>query len=155
MLFASGQRALAKRLVAELQEMGCSNWIIVHAYYTNSGGFLLHPEDTVPFPVTAKQIYYLVHRGHVPMSKITKRDSRIKTKAVRLAKTIAGSQVFWLVAPVVARGVQHLPVTQLELFTIALITCTGATAFSWFQKILGVETTTDARHSAYLTTRRR
>ena len=60
MLFACGQWASAKRSVAELRELGCSDWTMVHAHYADSGGFLLHMEDTVSFPITAKQIHYLV-----------------------------------------------------------------------------------------------
>jgi hypothetical protein len=79
----------------------------------------------------------------LPLPKITKKEIGDKSKADRLAKTIAGSQAAWLVAQVIARGVQHLPVTLLELSTVALISCTTATAFFWFQKPLGVETPTD------------
>ena len=143
MLFACGQWASAKRSVAEMRELGCSDWTMVHAHYADSGGFLLHVEDTVSFPITAKQIHYLVQRGHLPLPKITKKEIWDKSKADRLAKTIAGSQAAWLVAQVIARGVQHLPITLLELSTVALISCTAATAFFWFQKPLGVETPTD------------
>ena len=143
MLFASGQWASAKRSVAEMPELGCSGWTIVHAYYADSGGFLLHPEDTVSFPVTAKQIHFLVQRGHLPIPKITKKEIWDKSKADRFAKTIVVSQAACLVAQVIARAVQHLPVTVLELSTVAIITCTGATAFFWFQKPLGAETPTD------------
>lgn len=87
------------------------------------------------------------------MPKITKKEIWDKSKADRLVMTIAGSQVFWLVAPVVARGIQHLPVTLLELFTMALITRTGATTFFLVSKDSGVETTTDDQHSAHLTAR--
>ncbi len=143
MLFACGQWASARRSVTEMRELSCSSWTMVHAHYADSGGFLLHPRDTVSFPATAKQIYYLVQKGHLTIPNITKKEIWDKSKADRLAKTIAGSQAVWLVAQVVARGVQHLPVTLLELSTVALITCTAATAFFWFHKPLGVETPTD------------
>ena len=143
MLFASGQWASAKRSVIEMRELGFSDWTMVHAYYADSGGFLLHSEDFISFPVTAKQIHYLVQRGHLPLPRITRKEIWDKSKADRLAKTIAASQAIWLVAQVVARGFQHLPVTLLELSTVAIITCTGVTSFFWFQKPLGVETPTD------------
>ena len=143
MLFAGGQWASARRSVAEMGEIGCSDWTIVHAHYADSGGFLLHSKDTQSFPVTAKQIYYLIQKGHLALPKITKKAIWDKSKADRLTKTIAGSQAIWLVVQVVARGIQHLPITLLELSTVALITCTGATSFFWFHKPLGVETPTD------------
>lgn len=74
MLFASGQRASAKRSVAEMQELGCSNWTMVHAYYADSVGFLLHPEDAVSFPVTAKQIYYFTQTTPTNAKDYEERD---------------------------------------------------------------------------------
>ena len=142
LLYAGGQWTSAKRSVAAMQELGYGRWTMVHAFYADSGGFLLHAEDTIAFPVTAKQIHYLVQKGHLAMPKVTKKEIWDKSKADRLAKTIAASQAAWLAAQVIARGMQHLPITLIELSTVALITCTGATAFFWFQKPLGVETPT-------------
>ena len=108
MLFACGQLASARRSVTEMRELSCNSWTMVHAYYADSGGFLLHPRDTVSFPATAKQIYYLVQKRHLTIPNINKKEIWDKSKADRLAKIIAGSQAVWLVAQVVARGVQHL-----------------------------------------------
>lgn len=143
LLFASGQWASAKRSAADMRELGYNDWAIVHAFYADSGGFLLHSQDAASFPVIVKQICYLVQRGYLSVPKITKREIWDKSKADRLAKAIAGSQAIWLMAQVIARSVQGLPVTPLELSTIALITCTGATALLWLQKPLGVETPTN------------
>ncbi|KAG8528955.1 uncharacterized protein KY384_006644 [Bacidia gigantensis] len=102
MLFASGQWASAKRSVIDVQRLGRHDWTIVHAFYADSGGFVLHSEDVVPFPVTAKQIHYLVEQGHLAAPTITKKEILDKSKADRLAKVIAGSQAIWLVAEVIA-----------------------------------------------------
>ena len=143
MLFACGQWASARRSVAEMRSLGNSDWTMVHAFYADSGGFLLHSEDTVSFPVTAKQIYYLVQRRYLPPPDITRKEIWDKSKADRFTKVIASFQAIWLVAQVTARGIQHLPVTLLELSTVALITCAATTAIFWFQKPLGVETPSD------------
>ena len=100
---------------------------------------MLQTPDAGAFPVTAKQIHYLVKNGYQPLPTITKEEIWDKSKADILAKGIASVQVVWLVAQVIARGVQHLPITLLELSTVALITCTGATFFFWFWKPLNVE----------------
>ena len=139
MLFAIGQWASAKRSVADMRELGHSSWTLVHAFFADSGGFMLHSKDFVSFPITAKQIHYLVKRGFLAVPSITKEGIWDKSKADRLTKVIAGSQALWLVAQVIARGIQHRPVTLLELSTVALITCTGVTACFWFEKPFGVE----------------
>lgn len=142
MLFACGQWASAERSVRDMHESGQLDWTMIHAFYADSGGFVLQAPDCVAFPITAKQVHYLVRQGHLPMPTITKEEIWDKSKADMFAKTIASFQAVWLVAQVIARAIQHLPVTLLELSTVALITCTGAALFFWFRKPLNVETPT-------------
>ena len=97
MLFASGQWASAKRSVAEMREIGYVNWSLVHAFYADSGGFLLCARNSTTFPVTAKQIYCLVKMKYLPMPAITREEIWDKSKADKFAKTIAGLQASWLV----------------------------------------------------------
>ena len=132
MLFASGQWASAKRSVGEMEASGFGGWSMVHAFYADSGGFVLQARNSVSFPVTARQVHYLVQTKYITMPAITKAEIWDKSKADRFAKYIACFQAGWLVLQVAARAVQHLPVTLLELSTVALISCTGATFFFWF-----------------------
>ena len=53
MLFAGGQWASAYRSVRDMSELGISEWSLVHAFHADSGGFELHTEYFVPFPVNA------------------------------------------------------------------------------------------------------
>lgn len=140
MLFACGQWASAKRSVVDMHQLGYKSWTMVHAFYADSGGFVLQPPDYVPFPVTAKQLHYLVTNEYLPIPEITRKEIWDKSKADMFAKSIASFQAAWLLVQVIARGLQGLPVTLLELSTVALTTCTGASMFFWFHKPLSVET---------------
>jgi hypothetical protein len=142
MLFASGQWASAKRSVDDMVSLGYENWSMIHAFYADSGGFVFKARESRAFPVTAKQIWYLVQRNYMQIPSITKKEIWDKSKADRLAKTIASVQAGWLISQVVARAFQGLSITLLELSTVALLTCTGATFFFWFYKPLNVETPT-------------
>ena len=142
MLFACGQWTSAKRSVADMQNSGHQSWTLTHAFYADSGGFVLYSDDWVPFPITAKQLHYLVEYHYIPMPTISRKEIWDKSKADLFAKTIASAQAAWLVTQVIARGIQHLPVTVLELSTIALVACSAATSFFWLRKPLGVETPT-------------
>lgn len=145
MLFASGQWASAKRSVVDMDSLGCENWSMIHAFYADTGGFVLQARESVAFPITAKQLCYLVQQGYMQAPTITKKEIWDKSKADRLAKTITSLQAGWLTIQVVARWIQHLPVTLLEISTVALITCTAATFFFWFYKPLDVNTPTTIR----------
>ena len=142
MLFACGQWASAKRSVTDMTSLGFTDWTMVHAFYADSGGFMLQSQDCIPFPITAKQIKFLVQKKYISCPTITRKEIWDKSKADRLAKVIASLQAGWLVIQVTGRGMQRLPITLLELSTVALITCAGATMFFWFYKPLDVQTPT-------------
>ncbi|KAL8992060.1 MAG: hypothetical protein Q9169_007405 [Polycauliona sp. 2 TL-2023] len=81
MLFASGQWASARRSTVDMRNLGFEGWTMVHAYYADSGGFQLHTKDTASFPVTAKQLHYLVQKGHMSIPNITRKEIWDKIKA--------------------------------------------------------------------------
>jgi hypothetical protein len=139
MLFATGQWASAKRSTADMAQLGAENWSMVHAFYADGGGFMLRTPDSPEFPVTANQIHYLVSHKYLPAPGISEKEIWDKSKADVFAKGLAAFQVSWFVAQFIAREVQGLPTTLLELATLAMITCSGATFFFWFSKPLDVE----------------
>lgn len=142
MLFAFAQWASAKRSVKSMRNFGHTNWTLAHAFYADAGGFTLHPPDTKPFPTTAKQLQYLVEESYMELPAITSREIWDKSKADKLAKTIACLQAAWLVSNLCARAAQGLAVTPLELQTLALVFCSLATLCFWLSKPLNVESPT-------------
>ena len=142
MLFASGQWASAKRSVSDMKTSGVREWTMVHAFYADSGGFVLQTTDSPGFPVTAKQMHWLVAGDHLKMPEITKEEIWDKSKADFFAKAVACLQVGWFVVQIIVRAAAGLPMTLLELSTLALLTCSGATFFFWFFKPLDVSTPT-------------
>ena len=143
MLFAGGQWASAKRSVADMGEEARARgaeWTMVHACYADSGGFVLKAKDYPAFPVSAKQLHYLVSKQYLPIPRITREEIWDKSKADFFANLIAFLQVAWFLVQLAARGIQKLPVTLLELGTLALLTCAGSSFFFWFYKPLDVST---------------
>lgn len=143
LLASGGQWASAKRSVADMRSLGYDEWTLVHAFYADSGGFLLHPIDHSPFPVTAKQIHYLVKEKYMDIPRISKKEIFDKSKADRFTKTIACLQTSWFVTECVARAIQKLSISPLELSTCAIILCTVAVYFFWLHKPLDVSTSTN------------
>jgi len=82
MLFAIGQWASVKRSVTDMADLGFKNWSIVHAFYADSGGFMLQARDSPPFPVTAKQIHYLVQKEYMHVPGITRKEIWDKSKGI-------------------------------------------------------------------------
>ena len=62
---ALGQFVSARHSIKDFHASGYKQWTMTHAFYADMGGFILHTKDWVPFPIDAKQLYYLVTEGHV------------------------------------------------------------------------------------------
>ena len=93
MLFATGQWASAKRSVADMRQLGIENWSMVHAFYADSGGFMIRAPDSPDFPVTAAQLHYLILQRYLPAPTISKREIWDKSKADLFAKAVVIFQV--------------------------------------------------------------
>ncbi|KAK5172746.1 uncharacterized protein LTR77_002866 [Saxophila tyrrhenica] len=144
MLFACGQYASAKRSVEDFRSLGYSEeqWTLCHAFYADSGGFKLQTEDFQAFPITAKQLHYLVNHRYVSLPAMSRDEIWDKSKADGVAKTMAFSQSGWLIAQTIGRGVQRLPITPFEISSLALICSSMTTLWFWWHKPLDVRTAT-------------
>lgn len=142
LLASGGQWESAKRSVRDMKDLGFDHWTLVHGFYADSGGFLLHTLDHGPFPVTAKQIHYLIKHKYMKAPEISEKEIFDKSKADTFAKTIACVQTGRFVTQCIARVVQKLPISPLEQTTGAIILCTSGVFVFWLRKPLNVQTST-------------
>ncbi|OIW26586.1 hypothetical protein CONLIGDRAFT_706922 [Coniochaeta ligniaria NRRL 30616] len=133
---ALGQYISARQSVKEFTDAGFEGWTTKHGFFADMGGFVLHPPDFVPFPVTVRQLHYLVKHGHLDFSDVLLTDSEIedKNKFDTLTRLITVLQLFWFVIDVLARASLGMAITTLELSTIGFIFCTLFTYFCWRHK---------------------
>jgi len=80
----------------------------------------------------------LVGESKIIFPNITVSEIRDKSKGDFLSKAIAVSQMFWFIVQCIARHMQGLALTQLELVTLALACLNAVTTFFWWHKPLGV-----------------
>ena len=152
MLFAGSQWDSAHRSVASMNAIGMTDWSLTHAFYADSGGFVLEPPDSVSFPITAKHLEYLVNRAYVAVPKITREEILDKSKADVFAKVVAGVQSIWFIGQCLARVITGLPLTLLELATLGIISCTSLVFYFWMHKPLNVSVPTILRSKAPIAT---
>ena len=139
---AVGQRYEASDSVLKFKELGHPEWTLKYGFYANMGGIIIEAKDCKPFPITARQVHYLVSQKLMPFPEISMEEIWDKSKADLLTKLLVCGQILWLVVQVVARLIQHRPVTTLELLTLGYVLCTCATYIMWIHKPLDVETPT-------------
>ncbi|KIN08195.1 hypothetical protein OIDMADRAFT_100062 [Oidiodendron maius Zn] len=140
--FACGQWTSAKSSVAEFRELGYSQWTMRHAHYADMGGFVLETKDFKAFPVTAKQVHWLVEKKYIELPRITVAEIDDKSKADTFAKAVTIIQTSWFMIQCLGRVAQHLAFTTLELTTIAFVCCTLPTYYFWLRKPVDIFTPT-------------
>jgi hypothetical protein len=69
----------------------------------------------------------------------SKTELKDKGKADVLAKAIALIQTLWFIAQCIARGLEHLPLTEIEVVTLAYTTVNAFIFYFWWNKPKDVE----------------
>ena len=108
-------------------------WTKTHSFFASTGGFAFDcvpyiwgkdnpsgflPPGTPPrLTITARGMSFLVTCHHLP--DVPKGDIEDKSKADALAKTLVLLQAFWMLLQVLGRLIEGLPVTLLEVNTVA------------------------------------
>ena len=142
LLSSGGQWTSARRSRTDMNALGQKDWTMAHGFYADSGGFVLQAPDFPPFPVSAKQVWYLVKEKYINAPELTEKEIFDKSKADLFTKTVACLQAAWFLTQCLARAIQRLSLSPLELATGAILLCTSTTYFFWLRKPLNVQTPT-------------
>ena len=107
-------------------------WTMIHSFFACTGGFAFEIDglDTVDkeekdqegrppqrLTLTARGVALLARCGHLP--RVDRGDIEDKSKANNLAKAAVVTQATWLLIQVIGRLAAGLPVTLLEVNTVA------------------------------------
>ena len=118
---------LIRDLRAHGEKMSASHeWTMAHSFFACTGGFafqLNNGESFLPadcpkrLAITARGMALLAKCGHLP--DIPRAEIVDKSKANDLAKALVMVQALWMLLQVIERLIVRLPVTLLEVNTIA------------------------------------
>ncbi|KAK0649662.1 hypothetical protein B0T16DRAFT_492250 [Cercophora newfieldiana] len=132
-------------LVASSPEAKDLEWSMTHSYFALMGGFVVDTADPGEDDYIANSPrLYLTANGMAALAEIgllpsVSRDFILdKSKADHFAKALVLIQAGWLVIQSIARAADRLPISQLELNTIAHIACAVFTYGLWWNKPLDV-----------------
>jgi hypothetical protein len=144
-------RKNARDMVAKV---GQENWSITHAFYANMGGFAVDVEPEDLEVASSCRLGYLSETsiaqqfelGHIRQGTwITAKEICDKGKADSLVKGLTIVQILWLFIQSVARLIQHLPLTTLELGTLAYVPCSLLIYYLWWDKPYEINVPTSLR----------
>jgi len=134
--WALRQRLAANRLAKRYKGEG---WTLTHGFFATMGGFMAY-EGNKPIKVLLPEdlrSYSLTGNGDFP--RISKMEIQDKSKGDFISKAVVILQISWFVMQCIARGVQGLPITELELATIAFAGLNFVIYVLWWDKPLNVE----------------
>ncbi|KAG1848938.1 hypothetical protein DFJ58DRAFT_662705 [Suillus subalutaceus] len=111
-----------------------NDWTVTHGFFVWMGGFMLYFNDEPRATLKPKELERFVLEGSVEMPIIMEADIEDRSKGDGLSKGIAILQLAWFVIQLVARYVQNLPITLLELDTLAVAALTSIAYGFWWKK---------------------
>lgn len=85
-MLAFFQFQLARASVKQFRDDGYTNWSLRHAFYADMGGIHVQHRAWKRFPVNAKQLHYLVTRGHMAYPEITLKEIEARGKTDGFAR---------------------------------------------------------------------
>lgn len=122
-------------------------WTITHGFYAEMGGYRVVSDvtDQQEYTFRVKELIWLTENKLLTIPEISREELHDKSNADYLIKGIVLIQCTWFMLQVCARVNQSLPITTLELATVAFIGCTGLMYFFWWHKPMDLETYTPIR----------
>lgn len=119
-------------------------WTKTHGFYAEMGGYRV--KEDVPGGQTyifrSEELAWLCKNNLITLPEVSLDELNDRSNADWVAKGIACVQSVWFMFQICARINQKLPITTLELLTVAFISCTGLTYCFWWHKPMDLETHT-------------
>ncbi|KAI9509503.1 hypothetical protein F5148DRAFT_1282927 [Russula earlei] len=114
-------------------------WTTTHGFFAIMGGFMEYQGNRPIRVLLPEELnsYSLTGNGDFP--RIAKEEIEDKSKGDAISKALVILQTGWFVVQCIARGVQGLPVTELELVTVAFATLNFVIYLLWWDKPLNVQ----------------
>lgn len=136
------------------QSVGRDKLTKSHAFFANMGGFKIRLRYRVSAPsesdsAATERVYEGIvlryealehlHDHSTDFEVPTEEDIKALSKSDTFTKAFACIQSAWLVVQSIARAATGLPITQLELATIAFVVCGILMYLLWWEKPFGTE----------------
>ena len=91
-------------------------WTTTHGFFAVMGGFMLFEDGREPRTLYPFRLEEYLKSGAID---ITEAEIQDKSRGDMLSKGLVIVQTGWFVLQCIARRVEHLPITELELVTLA------------------------------------
>ncbi|KAF9466993.1 hypothetical protein BDZ94DRAFT_1305851 [Collybia nuda] len=128
------QRTSSAKEIAARQPV--QGWTVTHGFFVIMGGFMVRDSEGNDRILEPDEVETYLRDDQI---NISEEDIQDKSKANAFTKGFAILQTTWFILNLIARAVQHLSVTELEIAALAFAILNGATYFLWWDKPLDVQ----------------
>ncbi|KAF9478658.1 hypothetical protein BDN70DRAFT_835642 [Pholiota conissans] len=118
----------------ETEEPGIDPWTMSHAFFGLMGGFLLYDEGTPIQVLTYSRLKQCIVDGTIDPPDITEDEIQDRSKGDFIGKGLLVLQTTWFILQCIARWVQKLPLSELEVVTLGYALLNGITYTLWWHK---------------------
>ncbi|KLO06921.1 hypothetical protein SCHPADRAFT_672859 [Schizopora paradoxa] len=150
LLRAIDQYSSARKLRDLAEKVNVGPFTIVHGFYATMGGFqldVLNSRTGRPFNNTTFErtrlstdgVFFLMREYPELLSIPPVESIKERAKSNGLGKAILALQVLWFIVNCASRLAESLPLSLMEVSTLAHGLCTLLTYFAWWSKPLNVE----------------
>ncbi|KPI40349.1 uncharacterized protein AB675_7804 [Cyphellophora attinorum] len=156
LIAASTQHAAAARLQQEIDrrrrsgalpdDVNDKRWRSVFSHFVLMGGYqLVHITTEQKHALRMEPDCVVELLGHAQFKPLGLQEIEARSRASTLAKSLSAIQASWLAVQVAGRLGQGLPVTELEVNTIAHISCALLAWLYWLRKPYDVDSPQEIR----------
>ncbi|KAK1219029.1 hypothetical protein PQX77_018257 [Marasmius sp. AFHP31] len=114
-------------------------WTITHSFFLVMGGFMLVDKTRPVRPLLVEDVTQSENMELISLPILSEREIQDRSKGDGLSKTFILLQTTWFLIQVLARVISGLPVTELELVTVAFATLNVLAYIFWYNKPLNVD----------------
>ncbi|KZP09470.1 hypothetical protein FIBSPDRAFT_993388 [Athelia psychrophila] len=112
------------------------DWTVTHGFLVLMGGFYYLEPGENPHRLSPEEVEDCIKDGSLDLP--TKSQVNDKSKSDAFSKTVASLQTIWFVAQSLARPIQQLPLTMLEVATVAYTLINVGLHGFWWSKPLNI-----------------
>jgi hypothetical protein len=109
-------------------------WGTFQGYCVGMNGVLFQTKDDWKYPVHSRNVVPLIEAGVIKPSYLRAGDIKDRAKADSFAKGFILLQSCWVTVNIIARRAYDLPITAIEIATVAYVAAAAATYIIWWNK---------------------
>ncbi|KAF5324123.1 hypothetical protein D9619_011281 [Psilocybe cf. subviscida] len=112
-------------------------WTISHGFFIQMGGFILYQDNYPKQVLDYDRLAALLRSKSIDLPTISTRDLDDRSKGDAISKFIALVQTGWFILHCLVRLGQHLPLSELEVVTLASAVMNACIYLAWWDKPQG------------------